>query len=156
MGIGGVTIICLQKLYSKSKQKKEDPKSLVNGTMNAEGDVLNYILPHVKPGVDAIYFSGLPDGFNLRSFKALYDLFFRLIFRLEKHEVNFLNARIRDLDFHECGFELLNYTEKFDQSEWGSTENQKQFQEEFEKIILERFPGAKINQWYGTLFRGDE
>jgi len=153
--IGGITIICLQKIYSKSKQaenEKTKPKCIVN----AEGDVLNYALPHVKPGYDAIYFSGLPNGLNLRSFKALYDLFFKLIFRLEKKEVDFLNARTRDLNLHECGFELINYKEKFDQSEWDSTENQKQFEEEVSKLILERFPGAKINQWYGVLFRGDE
>lgn len=156
--VGGITILCLGglfKAYSNSKiktEEKEEDKLRV-----VDGDVLNYSLPHVKPSCDAVYFSGLPNGFNFHSLKAIYDLFARLVFRLERKKVNFLNARTRKhLDIKKCGFKITSYKEDFDPKEWQVKENQQKFEKDMEALILKEFPGAKIGQWFGCLFRGDE
>jgi len=154
--IGGVTILCLgglmKRFYeSKNKHSKDDKPTVI------DGDVLSYPLYHVKPGVDAIYYSGLPDGFNFASCRAIYDLIFRLMNRLKMEKVDFLDARRRkDLDFEKTGFTLLPYKESFDTNEFHLKENQEKFEKDMEPLILKHFPGAKINQWYSSLFRGDE
>ena len=64
----------------------------------------------------AVNYSGFPTGFNFASLRAIYDLAFRLIFRLEAKKINFLNARTRkdDLEMENCGFTLKSYKENFD------------------------------------------
>lgn len=162
--VGGVTILCLgmyKNLFSKKLLSTTENEKKNEGELQVvDGDVLNYGLPHVKPGYDAVYFSGMPDSigsiFSFKFLRQVYDVVFRIILRLEYKNVNFLNARARNLEFDECGFCIVEYEETFDPKDWHLKENQEKFQKDMEAIILEKFPGATMNAWYSTLFRGGE
>jgi len=154
---GGISIL-LWGMVRRHYLKKDSSKSskTEGGVQLIDGDVMNYSLGFCKPNTEALYYSGLPDGFNLRSLKAIYDILFRMLMRFEYHKVNILDARKRDnLSLEKNGFMIMNLKENFDTKEFETSEEiQQKFWDQLEPIILDLYPGAKVYQWGSCLFRG--
>jgi len=121
-----------------------------NKPFQNEDGVFNYLLAFVPESSTEISFKEENYGSVLSRYVARKVLTFLYFLYMDKHTIDFLNARKADIDYHVNGFTLVE--SPMEESNWSVQKNRERFYSEMEPIIKKLHPDIETMFWFDEAF----
>jgi len=121
-----------------------------NKAVQNEHGVFNYPLAFLPADTDEL--TSTESAYSTALERYLTRQFLKIVyfFGMERHPIDFINAREADLDYHVNGFSLIE--SPMEESDWSIQENREKFYSEMEPIIRKLHPDIAEFFWFDEAF----